>query len=109
MGKRQNRRTISYRPEVFEHLAALAKAQGIPLARMLDHIACAELERNGVHVEPYQGRTPPSSMPRLRKPVPRRPEPKIAAEVFPGLDGIRVSRTSGVAAQEQQHGAYVEL
>ena len=56
MGK--NRRTISYRPEVFEHLAALAKARGIPLARMLDHIACAELERNGVHVEPYQGRTP---------------------------------------------------
>ena len=106
MGKQQKRRTISYRPEVFDHLAALAKTQGIPLARMLDHVACAELERNGVHVEPYQGRTP-SPMPRLRKPVARRPKPKIAAEVFPGLDGIRVSRTSGVAAQE--HGAYVEL
>jgi len=102
MGKRQRRRTVSFRPNVFHALADIAKARKMPVARLLDHLACAELERNGLDIAPFEGRA--AAKPRVRKPS----KPKVrSAHHFPGLKGVRAPRL--IDADTIDHGAYLEL
>lgn len=63
-----NRPSVSMRREVFDHLYDLAKRRNVSLAGLLDGLAVAELEREGIRVSSYKPH-------RRRDKAARKPQP----------------------------------